>query len=417
MRIAYLCGRYPAISNTFIMREVQALRARGFTVDTLTMRPARAGHLLTDTDREEFARTYAILPPRVGDFLAAHAAAISCSPAGYLSTLATALRLSPAGTRGKLWQLFYFVEALVLWWRCRARQVEHIHAHFGNVAPDVALLAAGFARAAGSGTGSWSFTMHGPVEFYDVSRHRLKDKVERADLVVCISDFARSQLMALVDEDHWAKLRVVHCGVDPERFSAQRRNGREGALTLLSVGRLVRVKGQALLLEALSQLAAEGVPARLTIVGDGPKRRDLERLAHEHDVADRVTFAGSVGQDEIVSYYERADVFCLPSFGEGVPVVLMEAMAAGLPVVTTRIMGVPELVEDGVSGLLVAPGRADSLARAIRQLAESRDLRTNLGLAAREKVVGDFNLDRSAEQLQALFRDLPRPLDGGGRDE
>jgi colanic acid/amylovoran biosynthesis glycosyltransferase len=415
MRIAYLCGRYPAISNTFIMREVQALRARGFEVDTLTMRRALPEHLLTDLDREERDRTYAVLPPRPADFVAAHAAAIASSPTGYLTTLLTALRLSPAGMRGKLWQLFYFVESLVVWWRCRVSEAGHIHAHFGNVAPDVALLAAHFGKRARSGPRSWSFTMHGPFEFYDVSRHRLGEKAERADLVVCISDFARSQLMGLVAEEHWSKLRVVHCGVDPARFAAQRRDGSEEAeVSLLTVGRLAPVKGQAVLLEAVRQLRAEGVPAHLTLIGDGPKRGDLERLAGELEVSDAVTFAGAVGQDEILRYYARADVFCLASFGEGVPVVLMEAMAVGLPVVTTRIMGVPELVEDGVTGVLVPPGRADSLAGAVKRLAEAPDLRARLGQAGREKVAGDFNLHRSAEQLDELFRELLSSPDGSG---
>lgn len=147
------------------------------------------------------------------------------------------------------------------------------------------------------------------------------------------------------------------------------------------------------------------MPVRLTLVGDGPRRDELEALAGRLGVADRVRFTGSIGHDDILPMFRSADVFCLPSFSEGVPVVLMEAMAHSVPVVTTRIMGIPELVEDGLSGLLVAPGRVDVLVEALIRLVRDADLRQQLGARGRDKVLAEFDVNDSARQLRAVVED------------
>ncbi len=403
MRIAYLVSRFPAISHTFILREVLALRRLGVEIETFSIRRTDPRELLSAADREAFAATDAIVAPRPLALATAHATALLSRPLRYATTLLLALRLSPPGLKGLVWQLFYFVEAIVLWHRCVQREVHHVHAHFANVATDVALLAAEF----GGERWSWSFTMHGSAEFYDVARHRLPEKVERADFVVCISHFCRSQLMGFVTESHWPKLRVVRCGVDADAFSpVGGREERSGPTRVLHVGRLVQVKGQAILLEALAELVRSGLDITATLVGDGPKRAELERLATELGIAGRVTFTGSVGQDQIRSYYAAADIFCLPSFAEGVPVVLMEAMASGLPVIGTRVTGVPELVEHGVSGLLATPGRTDEIVAALRRLASAPHLRASMGEAGREQVIAEFDLRTSAEQLGEIFGEL-----------
>jgi glycosyltransferase involved in cell wall biosynthesis len=175
---------------------------------------------------------------------------------------------------------------------------------------------------------------------------------------------------------------------------------------ILSVGRAVPVKGQALLVEAVADLKRRGVEARLTIVGDGPALGDLRALAAALAVADSVSFEGAVGQEQILGYYERADVFALPSFAEGIPVVLMEAMATGLPVVSTTIAGIPELVDDGASGFLVTPGRVDELAGALeRVLAAGAEERAEMGRVGRERVESEFATVRVAERLLELFRE------------
>jgi glycosyltransferase involved in cell wall biosynthesis len=403
VRIAYVSSRYPAVSHTFIQREVAALRALGIHVDTVAIRRASAGEVLSEADRAEARSTYAILPVAPRHLARSHLGALLRYPRAYAATLTRALTLAPAGLRGRLWQMFYFAEAVLLWDRCRRRRVGHLHAHLANVGSDVALLAAALGAAAGRGPRSWSMTMHGSTEFYDVSAHRLPEKVADAAFVACVSDFTRSQLMLVADPQHWAKLELVRCGVDPSAFAAVQRDGDRAPLRVLAVSRLVPGKGFALLLDALAQVVGDGHDLALDVVGEGPAGDALRARAARLGVAERVRWLGAVGQDEIRRHYARADAFCLPSFAEGVPVVLMEAMAVQLPVVATRIAGIPELVTDEISGLLVTPARVDELAGALSRLAASPQLRERLGRAGREAVLAGYDADRWARRLAELF--------------
>lgn len=397
---AYLASHYPAVSHSFLWREVQALREQGAEVETMSIWRTPAGQLLTDADREAEATTFAILPPRPTALAGAHLRALGRGARRYFSTLMRGVRLGGPGVRGRLGGLFHFVEAIALWDHCRSAGIRHIHAQFADSATDAALLAAHYGGAAWS----WSLAVHGPVEFYNVERYALAEKVRGASFVQAISHFGRSQLLTLVDEEHWHKVHVVHLGLDPAQFT-RRAAPRTSAhqLRIVCVGRLVHLKGQSLIVEALAQLRDRGIEAHAVLVGDGPKREGLDELAEQLGVADRLELLGSVGQDRIQSVYESADVFCLPSFAEGIPVVLMEAMALELPVVTTRIMGIPELVEDRVSGLLVAPGDLDALVDALAELAADPQKRSAMGREGRRKVQADFDLHRSAVDLARLL--------------
>jgi glycosyltransferase involved in cell wall biosynthesis len=404
MRIAYLASRYPAVSHTFIQREIAGLRDEGVTIDTFAIRRAQPDEVLSRADEAEARATYALLPVRVTHLLRAHLRALVRHPRGYKDTLAEALRLAPAGARGALWQVFYFGESVLLWDRCRRRGATHVHAHFANVASDVALLATHLGREAGEGPDSWSLTMHGSTEFYDVPGYRLAEKAREAAFVACVSDFTRSQMMLFVEEEHWPKLALVRCGVDPERFAPRGSDGgAAGPVRILAVGRLVGGKGFALLLDAVHALVERGHDIALTVVGDGPSRAHLHAQAERLALGDRVEWVGALGQDDIRERYAAADVFCLPSFAEGVPVVLMEAMAMEVPVVATRLAGIPELVEDGTSGLLVTPARADELADALGRLAADADLRARLGAAGRRAVLEGYDLGRWTAALRGLL--------------
>lgn len=418
-RVAYVVGRYPAVSHAFVTREVLALREAGVRVETVSIHRARAQDTLSAVDRDEAERTYALLPLRLGDLLRAHLRA-AASPTAYLATLAHALRTGSAGVRGRIWQLFYFAEAMMLWRHCRRRGVRHIHAHHLNQASDAAMLAVRYANAASADpTWTWSFTMHGPNELYDVSKFRLAEKAASASAVACISDFARSQVMGFAPEEAWPRFRVVHCGLDPTEFDpdAKLSERPEDGFRVLYVGRLVPFKGQAVLLEAIAALRESGVDGRLTLIGEGPSRPDLERRTNELGLAEVVGFAGAVGQEEIRSHYAAADAFCLPSFAEGVPVVLMEAMAMRLPVVTTRVMGISELVDDGENGLLVRPGRVDELTRALGRLAADPALGMRLGARGRAKVVAEFDVRDSAARLAQMFSAVAANAEMPGENE
>jgi len=403
VKIAYLCCLYPGVSHTFVLREAEALRRRGVEIDTFTIRRAKADQLLADADRVAFRTTFAILPPRWLRLLSTHLRLACTAPKAYLRTLALAFRLAPPGLRGGLWQFFYFVESVVLWGECRRRGIRHIHVHLANVAADVALLATELGSAVDSSEQwSWSLSMHGPTELFDVSRYNLPEKIARARFVVCISDFTRSQLMSLCDPEMWDKLHVIHVGIPLEQFTKSSTNGSKPTdPTILFVGRQVPEKGQGVLLEAVAMLAERGRLVNVTLAGEGVARANLERLSKQLGVSSRTDFPGAVGQDDIGALYSHASIFCLPSFAEGVPGVLMEAMAMELPVVTTRITGIPELVDDGHTGLLVTPGRADLLADALERLLTDPDLCRRMGAAAREKVMREFNTESSADQLYA----------------
>jgi glycosyltransferase involved in cell wall biosynthesis len=408
MRIGYVSNVYPAISNTFILREVMALREAGVDVQTVSIRTAPPEHLLSELDRRAAAETVTVLPAKPSQLVRAHARAFIKRPGRYLRTLQLALRLSPAGLRGRVWQVFYFLEAMVVWDTFERRGIRHLHAHFANVACDVVLLASHYGDRAGGERWSFSFTVHGPGEFYELAQNRLKEKARRAAMVVCISHFARSQVMGLVEEDEWDKLSIVHCGVDPAAFTApEREPDPSRPIRILNVGRLVPVKGQAVLLEALSRLIRRGVDADLVIIGDGPDRPALEAVVRRLGLQDRVTLAGAIGQDEIRDFYRAADIFCMSSFAEGLPVVLMEAMAMELAVVSTQIMGIPELVEHEANGLLLLPADPAGLADALERLVTDRDLRHELARRGREKVVRDFDSASSARQLAELYRTMP----------
>jgi glycosyltransferase involved in cell wall biosynthesis len=400
--VGYITDQYPATSHTFVQREVLALRAHAVDVRTFSIHRASAEHVLSQADQREFATTYALLPPRWHHLVAAHLTAVLRHPAAYLATIRDALQIRGRSPRVRLWQLFYVCEAILLWWRCRRLGIRHVHAHFTSPGADVAHMFGRFARRAHPGAASWSFTAHG-ADIANADDRTLAVKVREADFVICVSDFGRSQLMMLVDEAHWPKIYVVRCGVDVNGAHRAARPPATVGSSILTVGRLVSVKGHGVLLEAVARMAAAGAPVTATIVGDGPRRAALERLADELGIADRVRFAGRVGQDDIWRYYEAADVFCLPSFFEGIPVVLLEAMAFGVPIVASRITGIPELVEDGRSGVLLPPGRPDLLAAALQSLLADPDRRAGLAGRARVRVGSEFEVNASADRLRTLM--------------
>jgi glycosyltransferase involved in cell wall biosynthesis len=393
MRIAYLVGRYPAVSHAFLEREVRGLRENGVEVETISIRAPGADELLSERDREEARRPFNVLPIGPARLIGAHAAAFGRAPLRYLATLALSFRLAQPGLRERIRGLIYFAEGIVVRRHCRRLGVAHLHAtQFADGAGTVALLAAHLGGPEGPDR-SWSLTVHGPAEFFDVTRFRLAEKVRAATFTTAVSEFTRSQLMALVEERHWSRIRVVHMGVDLRQYRpVERPPRRDGDVRILVVARLVRHKGHAVLLH-------------LTVAGDGEERQALTRLAAELGVDQQVRFLGAVGQDDLPALYAEADVFCLPTLAEAVGVVNMEAMATGLPVVSSRLMGVPELIEDGVSGLLVEPGESDQLAEALRTLAADPGLRARMGEAGRRKVEAEFDAAAEAAKLSALFAD------------
>lgn len=400
LRLAYLASEYPAISHTFIHREVEALRAAGFGIATVSVRPTAGLERLTPAEQQEAATTLRLLEHPLRNLPPAHLRLLWRHPAGYLRMLAAAFSMA---RRCRWTKTFgYFLEAgRLLDWQERQR-IRHVHVHFGNPAANVAML------AAASGRSEFSMSVHGPDIFFDVNENLLAEKAEKAVFVRCISHFCRSQMLRLVPYAQWGRFPVVRCGVDASVFAPRPETG-NAVPELLCVGRLVPAKGQHILVEACARLARDGVPFHLTLVGDGPDRESLKALVARLGLQERIAFAGALGQAEVRRHYDRADVFVLPSFAEGVPVVLMEAMAKEVPVVSTVIAGIPELIESGTDGLLVPPADPEALAAAVAGLLADPARRRELGRRGREKVLRLYDLSTNGAALAEMFRQqLPR---------
>ncbi|MBS1884101.1 MAG: glycosyltransferase family 4 protein, partial [Actinobacteria bacterium] len=355
--------------------------------------------------------------PRWARLLRANEKALVRSPGAYLGALRRSLGLSsPLAPRDLLWRAFYFVEGVALWGECHSHQIRHIHAHHANAAADVAMVAADLGtRIEPEAPWTWSFTMHGPTEFYDRRHYLLAEKARDALFVACISDFARGQLMAISRPEDWPRFEVVHVGIPLAEFTpAGDGAAPDGDPRILVLGRLDSVKGQAVLLEAFAGLIGGGRRAALEVAGAGGSLAELEAEATRLGIAERVDFLGPVSQARLRELYERTTIFCLPSFAEGVPVVLMEAMAMEVPVVTTRITGIPELVEDGATGILVRPGRVDQVEQALADLLDDPGLRARLGKAGRAKVAAEFDVEKTAARLLEIFRRRLATGSGGG---
>lgn len=400
--VAYLTGEYPRVSHTFIQREVAALRAQGVEVLTCTVRRAPATAVVGADQLAEQATTFAILETarRPARLLGAHLAALRRAPKAWWSALRLAWTTRPPGQRALLYQLFYFAEAGVLAGHLRRHGVRHLHNHFGDSSCTVTML-----TAAISGI-PYSFTEHGPALFFAPEKWRIDEKIARATRVVAISHFCRAQLMLFSDPVHWRKIAIVHCGITPAAYGCGPRD--TFGKRVLFVGRLDPVKGVPLLLEAFAAVRSAHPEAHLTIVGDGAGRAGLERQAADLGIAGAVTFAGYKSQDEVAALLETVDMLVLPSFAEGVPVVLMEAMASRIPVLASRVAGVPELVEDGVSGFLVPPGDVASLTDRLAVLMGDPDLCRRMGIAGRAVVEAEFDIAKEAARLAAVFRGQPR---------
>lgn len=394
--VAYLASEYPKVSHTFILREIAAVRRQGVDVLTCTVRRAASKDVVGADQQAEAASTFAILetarkaPLKV---FAAHFGEFARSPRRWIKALALAWKTRPPGLKAGLWQLFYFVEAGILADYLHRKKVVHLHNHFANSGCSVALL-----TSVMSGI-PYSFTLHGPTIFFQPKWWRIDAKIAGARFVACISHFARSQAMLFSDEAHWNRLKIVHCGIRLNDYG----KAPVGSFSkrILFVGRLDAVKGVPLLLDAFAAVLDTHPDSQLTIIGDGPARAKLEERAKA--LGSTVTFLGYQPQEEVARLLGETDIFVLPSFAEGVPVVLMEAMASRLPVIASRVAGIPELVEDGVSGFLVPPGDLETLTARLEELLCDPALCAKMGEAGRAMVEAEFDIEREAARLVELY--------------
>jgi len=407
LKLAYLVNTYPRASHTFIRREVQALERAGHSVHRFAMRSDRAA-LVDTADLAEDGRTEHVLSQGMRRLLPKALGWMVRHPRQTL----TALRLAVAcgaqgtggtpGTGGRLRHMIYLIEAAYIARRCAELRIAHLHAHFGTNSTTVAMLSQAL------GGPRYSFTVHGPEEFDAPAALSLGTKIERAAFTVAISSFGRSQLCRWVDPSLWHRLHVVTCGIEPWRFPATRAMPPGGPL-LVAIGRLSPQKGFDFAIEAVAMARAALPDLHLTLVGDGPLRAALTAAIAARDLGGAVTLTGWQDEEGVGTALSAAQALIVPSFAEGLPMVVIEAMAAGRPVIATAIAGIPELVTPD-TGWLVPAGDAGALTMAIAGMASlGQDRLVEMGNAARTRVMARHDIDQSATLLVALFADAGVP--------
>ena len=397
MRIGYLINRYPAVSHSFIRREILALERQGHNVLRISVRGWNEAIQGTE-DKLERTRTRYVLQGGPIPLLFAFIRVVLTRPLQFLEALKLSWRVSRRSDRSLTLHMIYLLEAcqVALW--LQAENIEHLHAHFGTNSAEVAM----FAHELGGP--KWSFTAHGPEEFDKPEFVALPEKIRRAAFVAGVSSFGRSQLFRNTAHQDWQKIQVVHCGIEPAFYeTASKHLG--SPIRLVCVGRLCEQKGQLLLIDAARRLLERGTKFELVLAGDGEMRGELEAVIARYKLKDMVRITGWISSDQVRDELLAARALVLPSFAEGLPVVIMEAMALRRPVISTYVAGIPELVEPGQHGWLVPAGGVETLASAIQScLDSSPETIAQMGNAARSRVLERHDVDREAGKLVELFR-------------
>ncbi|GJM18071.1 MAG: colanic acid biosynthesis glycosyltransferase WcaL [Phycisphaeraceae bacterium] len=397
VRLAYMTNQYPAVSHTFIRRELLELERRGHTVARFAIRPARTA-LVDPADLAEAEQTFYCLERTKVGILVDVARTKLTHPIRFTRALRTAFVMGRRSRAGVLKHLIYLAEACVLARELERQRIEHVHVHFGTNPATVARLAH---LLGGPG---YSLTIHGPDELDDPVGHDLAGKIRDARFTVAISDYTRSQLMRWADRADWGRIHVVRCTVGDEYLGCAPVEPPTGVPTFVNVGRLSAQKGQLVLIDAFAQLLGRVPRARLVIVGDGEMRADVERAVAQHGIGDRVELTGSLPGDAVRERLAAAHALVLPSFAEGLPMVIMEAFAAGTPVISTAIAGIPELIEHGRSGVVLPAGRADLVADAMETLASTpAPERGAMARIGRTAVEARHRTSTEGERLESLI--------------
>ncbi len=392
-RIAYVINQYPKVSHTFIRREILALERQGFNILRIALRGWDAE--LTDKE-DQLERTHTRYVLQEGSFtlLWVMLRTLLTKPIRFSSALKLAVRMGRGAERSLPYHLIYLAEACrILPW-LNSFGASHVHAHFSTNSTEIVMLANAL------GGPPYSFTVHGQVELYYGG---LAEKVSRAAFVVAISSFGRSQLYHWIEHAHWHKVKVVHCGLEPEFHTVE-----PAPLTvkprMVCVGRLSKEKGHLLLIAAAQQLSLKGIEFELVLAGDGEMRAEIESLITEHGLSEQVRITGWISSDQVREEILAARGLVLTSFSEGLPVVLMEAMALRRPVLATYVGAIPELVIPGENGWIFPAGSIEDIAVAIEDFLSKPDEELcRMGDAAYARVLERHSIDNESAKLATLF--------------
>lgn len=394
---AYLINQYPKVSHSFVRREIKALERLGIKVHRYALR-GWDERPVDPADEQELVATQYVLQDGVRPLMLATMRMLVSAPTHWLMALREALGMARQGDRSLPYHVVYFMEACWLALRLRAAGVTHLHAHFGTNSAEIATLAALLARC------QCSFTVHGPEEFDKPQALHLRRKVKLSKFVVAISSFGRSQLFRWLDVTQWGKVKVVHCGVDQAFW--------DGALTpvpesprMVCIGRLCEQKGQLLLVQAAAQLKQQGVAFQLVLAGDGELRKPIEALIDKHGLGPFVRITGWISGNQVRQELLESRAMILPSFAEGLPVVIMEAMAIQRPVLSTYVAGIPELVKEGETGWLFPAGDVQAMVDSMKAclMAPTAQLQ-RMGETGRARVMARHGIEQSALLLKKAMQ-------------
>ena len=396
MRIAYFINQYPKVSHSFIRREILALERQGFDILRIALRGWDAELVDAEDQRERMLTRY-VLQAGIMALMFAMLRIVIFSPLRFFTAFKLALRMGIRADRPWPYHLIYLAEAcrIIPW--LKEYKAEHIHAHFGTNSTEVVMLAHAL------GGPSYSFTVHGPEEFDKPEFLRIREKVKHAAFVVAISSFGRSQIYRWINHDEWHKVHVVHCALE-QAFYDVVAVPIPSLPRVVCVGRLNEQKGQLLLLEAVNHLVRKGINIELVLAGDGEMRHDLEAMIQNYKLQGNVRITGWISGDQVREEILSARALVLPSFAEGLPVVIMEAMALRRPVLTTYIAGIPELVRAGEDGWLFPAGDMMALVSALEELLASPiDVLEKMAGKAHQRVLERHSVDIEARKLAELF--------------
>lgn len=399
MKIAYFVNHYPKVSHSFIRREIEALEEQGITVERYALR-GWDSELIEPKDLQERGKTRFVLQAGVLYLVARLTALAARRPVAFLRGLKLALQLGHNASRMQIHSLVALAEAAVLLDWFQAADIRHVHAHFGTNSAEVVMLVRSLDGP------SYSFTLHGSEEWDMPRQLKIREKVRDAAFVVCISSFTRAQLCRWVPTDDWRKIYVVHCGLE-RSFHETEVEPLPDNHRLVCVGRLCRDKAQGLLIEAVGSLKRCGIRVELVLAGDGDTRAEIESLIAQNELDSQVRITGWISSDQVRQELLASRALVLPSFVEGLPVVLMEALALRRPVLTTYVGGIPELVRHGREGWLFPAGSLEALVEAIKSCLETsvEQLRA-MGEQGRARVLERHSVENEVEKLSQLFRQV-----------
>ena len=397
LSVAYLVNQYPKISHTFIRREIHGVEALGLRVVRFSIRPC-PDRLVDAEDWEELHKTQVVLGAGVWKLIGAMFVTALTRVLPFMKAFRLVVRLGWRSDRGVLWHLFYLAEACLLRKWLARENITHVHAHFGTNSAAVAMLCHVL-----DGT-TYSFVVHGTEEIDKATILGLDLKIAHAAFVAAVSEFGRSQLFRQSSPEHWSKIHVIHTGLD-ESFLHGAHESIPDHGSLVCVGRLCGEKGQLLLVEAMRKLVHEGVQCRLTFVGDGEMRDEVEAAIVDSKLEHCCEITGWATTEQVRRHIIESRLLVLPSFSEGLPVVIQEALALGRPVISTYVGGIPELVEPGVNGWLVPAGSLDALCAAMREALVTPTKRLEeMGQVGMVKVKQQHSVSTETEKLHGLFK-------------